>query len=93
MLNEILKAFREEGGPLDLSELARKLDVERSALEGMLATLVRQGKLKEVEIGSADCKECHSRLTCAYAVGGASLGKVYELPSRQREGDEHDSHG
>ncbi len=80
MLKEILKMFRESGGPLDLKALAAKLDVETSALEGMLTTLVRQGKLREVEVGSADCRACHSRLTCAYMVGGVSLGKVYELP-------------
>jgi predicted transcriptional regulator len=88
MLKEILKQFREAGGPLDLNALARKLNVERSALEGMLTTLVRQGKLREVEIGSADCRECRSRLTCAYLAGGAALGKVYELPQGQHRGGE-----
>ncbi len=86
MLAEIMKQFREADEPFDLNELARRLDVAPGALEGMLATLVRQGKLREVEIGSADCRECRSRLSCAHLAGGAALGKVYELPPGQHRG-------
>ena len=48
MLTEIMKAFEKDEGPVALNELALEMGVERSALEGMLQTLVRQGKLREV---------------------------------------------
>ena len=84
MLVEIMKAFRQSGGPLDLKELSRRLGTERSALEGMLETLVRQGKLREVNIGSEDCAHCGSRSECAYLKSGDTLGKVYELAEKRR---------
>lgn len=81
MLSKILKAFRETEEPLDLSELSRRLGTERSALEGMLETLVRQGKLREIEPGSAECSHCAGRLSCAHLKSAKLMGKVYELKS------------
>jgi hypothetical protein len=79
MLSEIIKAFREAEGPLDLDELSRRMGTERSALQGMLETLVRQGKLKEIEPGSSECAHCAGRLSCAHLKAGKLMGKVYEL--------------
>ena len=70
MLSEIMKAFRETKEPLDLNELSDRLGVERSALEGMLELLVRQGKLKEVSIGSEECAHCRDRFSCAHLKAG-----------------------
>ena len=84
MLTEILKTFREINGPLDLEALSRKLGTERSALEGMMETLVRQGKLKEVTLGSEDCAHCSGRLSCGYLQAGKTMGKVYELADGTR---------
>ena len=84
MLAEILKTFEQTGGPLDLKELSRRLGAERSALEGMLETLVRQGKLRSVSIGSEDCAHCGGRSGCAYLQSGNSMGKVYELVEKLR---------
>jgi hypothetical protein len=78
MLMEILKAFREADGPMDLEGLSRKLGTERSALEGMLETLVRQGKLREVDVGGETCGNCHGKASCAVLRSGM-IGKVYEL--------------
>jgi hypothetical protein len=78
MLTEILKTFRETAQPMDLNELSRALGTDRSALEGMLETLVRQGKLKEVNVGGATCGHCHARGGCA-ALRSGMIGKVYEL--------------
>jgi DNA-binding IclR family transcriptional regulator len=86
MLAQILKLFREIDGPLDLPELARRLGTERSALEGMLETLVRQGKLREVDPGSEACSMCAGRLSCAHLQAGALMGKVYELPEASEQG-------
>ena len=79
MLSKILKAFRESDGPLDLNELSHRLGTERSALEGMLETLVRQGKLREVQVGAEECSHCAGRLSCAHLRAGNLMGKVYEL--------------
>ncbi|MFH1646897.1 MAG: FeoC-like transcriptional regulator [Chloroflexota bacterium] len=86
MLAEIMKAFRETGGPLDLNELSRSLGAERSAVEGMLQTLVRQGKLREISPGSEDCTHCGGRADCARLQTGL-MGRVYELaegPGKRR---------
>ena len=78
MLTEIMKTFRALNKPLDLNELSRELGTDRSALEGMLETLVRQGKLREVDIGGGTCGTCHKRGGCA-ALHSGMIGKVYEL--------------
>lgn len=83
MLSEILNSFK-TGEPQDLEELAQRLGTEKSALEGMLLTLVRQGKLKEVILGSEDCSHCSGRASCAHFQKGKVLGKVYELVEESR---------
>jgi hypothetical protein len=82
MLAEILKALEEADGPVDMNRLSRELDVERSALEGMLQTLVRQGKLREIEPGSQTCASCSRRSGCTYLKAGESGVKVYELTEK-----------
>ena len=77
MLAEIMKRFRDENHPLGLDELSRELGVERTALEGMLLTLVRQGKLREVTIGSETCGTCSNKDSCLH-LGSGRLGTVYE---------------
>ena len=79
MLAEIMKTFRETNEPLDLKELSRYLDVDKSALEGMLTTLVRQRKLREVQPGTSDCTGCNSRFSCAKMQTGKTMPKAYEL--------------
>ena len=83
MLSEILKLFRQTGEPLNLNKLSHRLRIERNALEGMLETLVRQGKLKEVTIGSEECTHCRSRASCGHLMAGNLMGKVYEIPDRE----------
>ena len=78
MLKEILNRFRESGEPLDLERLSRELGTDKKALEGMLQTLVRQGKLREVKVGSGQCSHCLSRGSCI-ALQSSLLGTVYEL--------------
>ncbi len=55
--------------------------VDRTALEGMLLTLVRQGKLKEVQIGSETCGRCSKSDSCLHLKSGL-LGKVYEVAEK-----------
>jgi hypothetical protein len=82
MLTKIMEKFREAGEPLDLELLSRELGTDRSALEGMLQTLVRQGKLKEVKVGGEGCAHCRSRGTCP-ALQSDLLGTVYELAEKR----------
>jgi len=79
MLSEILKAFKQTGGPPDLNELVRQLGTERSAMDGMLELLVRQGKLRKIRLGSEDCARCKSRSSCAPLQTGSLMGNIYEL--------------
>jgi hypothetical protein len=77
MLTEIIRAFRETEGPLNTNDLSRRLGVQPSALEGMLQTLVRQGKLREIDLGSQDCAFCNNA-GCSHC-SDVPLGKAYEL--------------
>jgi len=79
MLARIISEFKQARGPQDLNELSQRLGVERSALEGMLELLVRQGKLREVGPGVEACSHCAGRLGCASIQMGNLIGKAYEL--------------
>jgi hypothetical protein len=76
MFSQILIEFRNSKTPLSLGGLSRRLDVEKSALEGMLETLVRKGRLKAshgplaepvVECESVTCAGCGSAASCPFA--------------------------
>ena len=57
MLTEITKVLKERG-PMSLSELARHFQTEVSAMEGMLATLERKGRIRRLESKCSHCKGC-----------------------------------
>ena len=76
-LSRILKEFRDTDGPINLNELSQRLGVERSALDGMLDLLVRQGKLREID--SFGCASCKSHRDCAHTSHGSFMGKTYVL--------------
>ena len=79
MLKRIMDEFRKSSGPLDLHELSQRLIIERSALDGMLQMLVRQGKLHEVGFGAETCAHCAGRLGCGSIQMSNMIGKTYEL--------------
>lgn len=83
MLYQILNEYKKSGGAVSLDVLSRKLGVEKSALEGMLQTLVRQGKLREITVSSASCGGCHGGSCggCGSHKILANMGKFYELVS------------
>jgi hypothetical protein len=45
MLRKVLDAVAAAQAPLDLNELSRRLDVDRSVLDGMIQFWVRKGRL------------------------------------------------
>ena len=67
MLKKILQEFKDTQTLLDMNQLSRKLNVEPSALQGMLEHLVQIGKL-EKEISGQNCEtvcsKC-SQIDCA----------------------------
>ena len=78
MLSQIIKEIERADGAIDLNELSWRLGVQRSALDGMIETLVRKGRLREVDTGggmSSPCAHCAGRATCT-VVGS---GKIYEV--------------
>lgn len=55
---------------MNLTDLADKLDLEQSALEGMIAFWVRKGRLKENESGSETLEARCKVSTCARSCPG-----------------------
>ena len=52
VLRQVLRALQSAQGPVNLDDLSRKLGVERSALEGMMAFWVRKGRLRDVYVSA-----------------------------------------
>jgi hypothetical protein len=79
VLTQVLQELESAQGPVSLDDLSRKLGVERTALEGMIAFWVRKGRLKEdyaaVLQGLCPGAECDS--TCP---GAESCRWVTNLP-------------
>jgi hypothetical protein len=77
MLSQILQELENAKGPVDLSDLSRRLGVQRSALDGMIQFLVRKGRLRELDMGETPpaCTSCGHRNACTLV----GIGKAYEL--------------
>ena len=70
MLDDIMREVKNSKGPITVKELARRLDVEESALEGMLDFLEMKGRLSVYRPG----EECQERgvvscVSCVFAAG------------------------
>jgi DNA-binding MarR family transcriptional regulator len=57
MLTEIIKLLKERG-PMSLAELARHFQTEVPAMEGMLETLEKKGRIQRLETKCSRCKGC-----------------------------------
>jgi DNA-binding IclR family transcriptional regulator len=81
VLSQIIKELESAGGVIDLGELSRRLGVQRSALDGMIETLVRKGRLREVEVGEMPpaCASCGEQAGCSVV----ATGKAYEVVKPQ----------
>jgi hypothetical protein len=73
MLARILATIRAAGQPLCMADLHRELDVDESALEGMLDTLVARGKLRAIRFDDAGCGGCPIRSGCFLMADGAAV--------------------
>ncbi|MEA3309824.1 MAG: FeoC-like transcriptional regulator [Chloroflexota bacterium] len=73
MLQRILNEFESASGGMSVNELGRRLDVERSALEGMIDYLVRKGRLQ-------DDKAAAAAMMCSSGGCGTSCPGAHKCP-------------
>ncbi|MDX9863730.1 MAG: FeoC-like transcriptional regulator [Anaerolineaceae bacterium] len=66
MLKQLLRELEKADSGVNLNELAKKLGVERSALEGMIACLVQTGKLRD------DDEKAETEETVICSTGGCT---------------------
>ena len=78
MLSAILAAIGESGRPMCLSDLSAALQIEESALEGMLQTLVQRGRLRTIEFVDDGCTTCPVKGGCFIMNDGVAV--TYALP-------------
>ena len=70
MLRELLEIFRRApGAALSRTAIAAEMGVDPGMLDHMLRTLVRSGRLREVE----DCDDCAACPLTKICVGGLDL--------------------
>jgi hypothetical protein len=88
MLIRLLQEIESSQGVVRLNELSRRLWVERSALEGMLAYLVRKGRLQcddQIADTASSCANGRCSGTCAGPEACPFIirtTKMYSIPSR-----------
>lgn len=74
MLRQILNVFETSPGPMSLDVLALQLDLEPAVLEGMLAELVRMGKLDRTDDRTeSGCAACGFTRRCPYVLSNAGV--------------------
>ncbi len=78
MLREIINILRTEDAPLSVDILSQRLDVDKSAVEGMLAMLQKKGMIKMDDMGETNGSGCQgfSCSGCATAQGCPFVGKM-----------------
>ena len=70
MLRQVLAEIKSAGGTINLNELAGKLNIEPSALEGMIQFWIRKGRLKETEVAPGLAGQACSTASCACSCPG-----------------------
>lgn len=79
MLRQLLTYFETSPGPISLDLLAAQMDLEPAVLEGMLAELVRMGRLVRIDDRTESaCAACGFTRGCPYVL--ANAGTCYSLP-------------
>ncbi len=85
MLHRVLNEIESAQGVISLREIALKLNIEQSALEGMLNFWVRKGRLKADEVfGDLDNAPACQSLGCGGCAGASQCPFVMKMP-RQYE--------
>lgn len=78
-LSGVLREFENARRDLTLAEVARKLGIERGALDGMIQLLVRKGRLREVGGAEGSCAGCGLRPGCRAGSSDGPAAACYEL--------------
>jgi FeoC like transcriptional regulator len=88
MLKQVWQEIEAAGGPLSLDALSRRLNIERSVLEGIIQTLVRLGRLRDdgqtLAQCDADCAGCAVASSCAVV---SDLPCTYSVVPHEDIGD------
>lgn len=69
MLREVLNEIKATSGSIDLNQLARKLNIDRPTLDGMIEFWVRKGKLQDIQKANDQALACFS--------GGGACGSCH----------------
>lgn len=72
MLRRVLQEIEEARGPLSLSDLAQRLQVDQGTLEGMIAFWVRKGRIDPGHVEGQSCATgacggCAGASACPFA--------------------------
>jgi len=87
MLTQVLLEIKSAQNSLNLNELSHKLDIDRSALDGMIQFWVRKGRLRDDNADFAAMASTCSPLSCGGSCAGvavcpfvAKMPKTYSIP-------------
>jgi hypothetical protein len=84
MLTTLLRLLEESPDRFDLAQISRELGSQPSAVAGMIDTLVKMGRLEEINMECGSCSDCGMSDDCALST----------VPIRhiRRVGDKFSSH-
>ena len=92
MLNQVLQEIKYAKSALNLSDLSRKLDIEFSALDGMIQFWVRKGRLRDDDADFAEMTSICSPSNCGGSCTGvavcpfvAKMPKTYSIPAQKSD--------
>lgn len=81
ILRQVLREIESARGPVNLTDLSRKLGVERSALEGMIAFWARKGRLRgDVQAVAASMADCSPGVCDASCPGPRKCSRAVKAP-------------
>ena len=80
MLWQVLHEVEAANAPLDLNELSRRLNVERSALDGMIQFWVRKGRLVDDTAGAGRATVACANHGCGGCAGGQGCPFTMTMP-------------
>jgi len=90
MLTQVLLEIKSAQNSLNLSELSHKLDIDRSALDGMIQFWVRKGRLRDDDAELAAVMSTCSPSSCGGSCAGmavcpfvAKMPKTYSIPDQK----------
>lgn len=90
MLTQVLLEIESAQNSLNLNELSHKLDIDRSALDGMIQFWVRKGRLRDDDAELAAVMNACSPPSCGSSCTGkavcpfvAKMPKTYSIPAQK----------